>query len=230
MTQAGRHVRYAVYYAPPPASALAAFADAWLGEGPAPPGIAAAFGDAERAELTAPPRRYGFHGTLKAPFRLADEVGPADLASAVARLAETAAPVRTGALALTALGPFLALCPGGDTAGLGALADRIVRDLDALRARLTAAETARRRPERLSPRQREHLARWGYPYVLEDFGFHLTLTGPLAPSVRDRVAARLAPLIAPFCRGRFEVADLCIFGDPGPGRSFELLSRHPLGG
>lgn len=221
--------RLAVYYAPPEGSALAAFAAAWLSPLAAGPDIAAWVPDAERVAITEPARRYGFHGTLMAPFRLAEGARLEDLDAAVARLAAASPPVRAGPLQLTAIGPFLALCPSGDQDALGGLAARIVRDLDAFRAPLSEEERARRGPERLTPRQGAHLARWGYPYVLEEFRFHLTLTGALAGPLRDDIAARLGPLVAPLSAAPFEVAEICVFGDPGAGRPFALVSRHGLG-
>ena len=67
--------RYAIYFAPRPRRALARFGAAWLGwdaeagadrDGPELAGL-----PRPRAEIVATPRRYGFHATLKAPFRLA---------------------------------------------------------------------------------------------------------------------------------------------------------------
>jgi len=49
-----------------------------------------------------------------------------------------------------------------------------------------AAELARRRTLRLTAEQDAMLARWGYPYVLEDFRFHMTLTGSLPLPERNR--------------------------------------------
>ena len=44
-----------------------------------------------------------------------------------------------------------------------------------------AAELERRRKAGLSAAQEKMLLRWGYPYVLDEFRFHLTLTGRLQP-------------------------------------------------
>ena len=69
-------VRYAIYFTPPEASALAAFGASAIGYCAAS-GRDVALPDSpfhDRADamaLTEEPRRYGFHGTLKAPFELA---------------------------------------------------------------------------------------------------------------------------------------------------------------
>ena len=87
-------MRYAIYYAPDPASALWLFGSSVLGYDArtgrnvpllAPAGISLA--DWEMA--TTDPRRYGFHATLKAPFRLALGMSEAALLDAVERSAET---------------------------------------------------------------------------------------------------------------------------------------------
>jgi hypothetical protein len=49
----------------------------------------------------------------------------------------------------------------------------------------------------LSPRQTANLERWGYPYVFEEFRFHMTLAGRIEP---DRRAAIHALLQAEFLR------------------------------
>lgn len=225
-------IRHAVYYAPAPG----AFADrtaAWLGwdaEAARPcthPDIAGL--PAGVADLTAAPRKYGFHGTLKPPFRLADGQTPAGLAEACAALAARLQPVSLPALALDGIDGFLALVPKGDTTALAALAATVVRDLDRFRAPPTAAEIARRKPAALSDRQREHLSTWGYPYVMEDFRFHLTLTGNIGSAACDRVAGALWPWLGPVLPQPFVLADLCLFGERRDG-TFRILHRYPLGG
>ena len=65
-------------------------------------------------EVTETPRKYGFHGTLKPPFRLADGASAEDLHGALSDLAFTVPPARCDGLELTVLGSFLALTPRGD--------------------------------------------------------------------------------------------------------------------
>ncbi|WGV14818.1 DUF1045 domain-containing protein [Fuscovulum ytuae] len=224
--------RYAVYYAPPEGD-FASRAAGWLGwdavrgemvSGPKPEGLPDGLGD-----ITADPRKYGFHGTIRAPFRPADGLDRRAVEEAVAALAARLAPVTCDGLVLENLQGFLALTPAGCEAALLELGAAVVEGTDHLRAPLTEAEIARRRPERLSPRQRELLARWGYPYVMEEFRFHLTLTDRLAAEVAGPVAAALAAYFAPVLPRPFEIAELCLFGEDAAGR-FHLLSRHALTG
>jgi len=224
--------RYAIYFAPRPCG-LAEFAAAWLGwdpvagcEVPHPdlPGL-----DGPIAKLTETPRKYGFHGTIKPPFRLPTGTNVEDLQQDLAALAGRLAPVTMAGLRLGRLGGFLALSPEGDTDGLSALAAAVVKGLDRHRAAPEAAELARRRQAGLSPRQEAHLARWGYPYVMEEFRFHLTLTGQLQPGQAAMVQQALAPVLEPLLPVPFEIRDLCLFGEAQTGR-FHLLHRYALTG
>lgn len=221
--------RFAVYYAPRP-GALATRANTWLGRDPTTgqalsqpqvPGIA------DPAAITADPRRYGFHGTIRAPFRLAGGVTPDTAAATVAALAARLAPVTCEGLRLENLHGFLALTPRGCEAALLELGAAVVEGTNDLRAPLTEAEINRRRPESLSPRQRELLYRWGYPYVMEEFHFHLTLTDRLADPAPGMAA--LSAHFADALPRSFVIEDLCLFGEDAAGR-FHLLHRYALTG
>lgn len=221
------YVRYAIYYLPPEGP-LAAFGAEWLGwdvargrpvPQPEVPGI---------AEMTAAPRKYGFHGTLKPPFRLAERTDAEGLMAAVERLAASRAPVRLDALEVGAMGHFLALVPRGEAGGLRDLAGACVAELDGFRAPPGAAELARRRKAGLSARQEEMLARWGYPYVLEEFRFHMTLTGRLSPAELTRAKAevrrRLPELAEPY------VIDAIALAAERSDGMFETVHRYALSG
>ena len=91
-----RFARYAVYYTPEPGP-LADFGAAWLGwdiatgaevAHPDLPGLPRPV-----AELTATPRKYGFHGTVKPPFRLAEGHDAEGLELAAQHLATRLEPV-----------------------------------------------------------------------------------------------------------------------------------------
>lgn len=218
--------RFAIYYAPRDGG----FADAaacWLGwdarmgravAQPNVPGIAG---------LTADPRRYGFHATIKPPFRLSEDARPEELCQAVADLAARLPLVRMAGLELGLLEGFLALTPIGDASPLRDFAAKVVQGLEGFRAPLTPAEIARRRPESLTPRQRELLAVYGYPYVMEEFQLHLTLSGRLeaAQALPLRLAAKRH--FAGLLPRPFVIEDLCLFGEDEAGQ-FHLLHRYAL--
>ena len=227
--------RYAVFYAPPEASPLERFATAWLGWDPAAGRLvdhpdAPPLSSHDRARMTETPRRYGFHGTLKAPFRLAAGITYDDLVSAVAGLAATLRPITLPGLTLTRLGRFIALTPAGDQTPLAHLAETLVVGLDPLSAPLDDAELERRRKSGLTPRQDELLRFWGYPYALEEFQFHLTLTGALPREDGARAMAALRPLVAVFEAKPLVIEEVCLFADPGEGANFRLVERVPLTG
>lgn len=221
--------RYAVYYAPRE-GAFAFRANEWLGREsgnrrdlpqPVLPGI----GDPR--DITAEPRRYGFHGTIRAPFRPAEGVDENLIRNTVADLATRLAPVTCEALRMEVLHGFVALTPVGCEAALLDLGAAVVEGTNSLRAPLTEAEITRRRPERLSPRQRELLDRWGYPHVMEEFRFHLTLTDQLERP--EPIRAALEVFFTPVLPRPFVVEDLCLFGEDRSGR-FHLLHRYALTG
>lgn len=181
------------------------------------------------AEITATPRKYGFHGTVKPPFRLAEGTDAAGLDAAARAFCATRAPVTIPALETRRLGGFIAVVPAEPSEALSDLAAATVAALDPFRAPPSEAELARRRKAGLSDRQEALLARWGYPYVMEEFRFHLTLTGKLpraeAEATRDILAAHLAPVLpAPFV-----IDSLCLMGEDAEGM-FHLVHRYTLSG
>ena len=224
--------RYAIYYAPPQ-DAFAKAAASWLGyevqtgRDIAQPDLAGL--PREIADLTADPRRYGFHGTIKAPFRLSDGVSPADIAAAVRVVAAQCPAVEMAGLQIINLEGFLAFVPIGDAAALTDLAAHIARSLDPYRAELTEAEIARRRPNDLTARQRELLAIYGYPCVMEEFRFHLTLTGPMSDTEHAIVAPLAKAHFAGLVPQPFMLGDICLMGEDSTGR-FHLLDRYALTG
>lgn len=224
--------RLAVYWLPPPGPLAARLSD-WLGWDPvagerrAPPTLPGLPRPA--SEITERPRRYGPHATLRPPMRVIPGREGA-MRDAVAGLAAATPPARAEGLAVAAMGPFLALRPaGGD---LGALAAAVVRATEPFRAEPTAEELARRRAAGLSERQDAMLLRWGYPHVMEEFRFHLTLTGPLDPAEIGPVRDALAAWLDPHLPRPLEVRQVALLreGDDGFLRQlerFDLAGRDP---
>jgi len=230
-----RAARFAIYYVPDPATPLARFARSWLGrdaeDGRAVVPLAVEGLDPQRhAALTADPRHYGFHATLKPPFRLAAGSRETALLDAVAAYAATAVPVRIKALRLATLGHFMALVPDGANPALEALAADCVRVFDRFRAPLEPAELARRRAARLSPRQDQLLSEWGYPYVMEEFHLHLTLTGRLTAEDRALLEPILARLTESYCGVPLDIDALAVCVQPAAGEPFTVLRRFALKG
>jgi hypothetical protein len=182
------------------------------------------------AAVTAAPRGYGIHATLKPPFRLAAGASAEALDAALAALAARLRPVVLPGLRLASIGPWQTLLPEGDTDALNSLAARTVADLDAFRLPPDDAEIARRNPAALTDRQRALLDRWGYPHVMEEFRFHITLSGPHGggappPAIEAAAAARFAPLLP----HPFVIDALSLCGEGADGR-FRVLRRYRLAG
>ena len=225
--------RYAIYYTPPPDGAFARFGMQWLGRDPFTGDAVAQphMTGADLAEATAFPRTYGFHATLKAPFTLASGEDEAGLLTALERFAAATAPAQGPPLMLAELSGFLALVPNGPAPAIDALASQVVTAFDRFRAPLTETERGRRRPERLSPRQRALLERWGYPWVHEAFWFHLTLTGRLGdPAVRDVLWSALTRETGPFCQRPFDIDGVAVFRQADPTAPFCVCRYQPLNG
>lgn len=225
-----RFQRYAIYVIPD--GPLAEFGAAWLGWDAVAGRVVEhpTIGNLPRPlpDITAAPRKYGLHATIKAPFRLAEGTTLAALMSDLAALCDRQDPVTLEGLIPARLGSFLALVPQGDTAALHALAAEVVTALDRHRAPLTEDDLARRRKSALTQAQEANLTRWGYPYVLDEFRFHITLTGSLPRADAEMVAATLDPCLTPLLPRPFHVQNLGLMGEDTDGL-FHLIHRYPLG-
>jgi ribose 1,5-bisphosphokinase len=194
-----------LYYAPAPGSVWACFGASWLAR--------------EEAWLREP-RRYGFHATLKAPFRLRPGTRVDELIAALDAFARSEWAFSVPALRVSRLGGFFALTPVAPEPRLDRLAAECVKRFDRHRAPLSAEELDRRRRAPLTRRQEALLARWGYPHVLGEFRFHLSLTGAIA-AVETFQPPGLpeAPLA---------IDAVSLFEEPAPGAQFRELHRAPL--
>lgn len=222
--------RYALYLAPDEKSAWGAFGAEWLGRcaitGERKPRVPIEGVAAERlARLIAQPARYGFHATLKAPFRLKPDAVAGTLIAKLDQFCSEHSVFALPGLAPARLGDFIALVPAGTDTRADNVAAGCVTHFDALRAPLGADDLARRRRPGLTPRDEEHLARWGYPYVLDRFRLHFSLTGnlkaedaPLAEPILRAAAQRIPaePLVFDSIR---------IFREACQGADFECIHR-----
>ena len=209
--------RYAIYFAPPEGSELERVCSAILGrcartgvalKQPAIPGIE----PARLAELTASPRHYGLHATLKPPFFLAEQHDETELLENAAMIALKTRPFDLPGLELARIGSFLALTLTAPCPDLEDLARICVTVPDPMRRPPRPDELARRRAKGLTPNQERLLDLWGYPYVLEEMRFHLTLTGGIHdPAERDHIHTALAPLLAPVLHRHVPVREICVF-------------------
>jgi putative phosphonate metabolism protein len=226
-------VRYAIYFCPEPDAALARRAAQWLGRDAATAGevaqvIPPGFEAEEFAELTADARRYGFHATIVAPFRLAGGVTQATLVQALDTFCAGRGTPVIEHLVHGRLGSFHALVARQPVAALNRLESDCLEAMQPFRAPLTASEINRRRPDALTPDQRVNLERWGYPYVREEFRFHMTLTNAVAPHRRQRVETAIHAHFAGLLGRPLAVGTLSIFVEPAAGAPFHRIHAAKL--
>lgn len=227
--------RFALYFTPVPGSALARFGAAILGYDcdagtPVPRRKLDGIADAAAAAAAAEPARYGFHGTLMAPFELAPGRSADELAAALEAFARRRAPVPLGRLKVAPIGGFTALVPAGPQDAVGALAGDCVTAFNAHRAPVSTRDRERRLASRLSPRQIEFLDRWGYPYVFSEFRFHMTLTGRLPAHEQGRWQAALAAAFAALAPETVEVDAVSLVRQDDRDARFRVIARRPLEG
>ena len=225
--------RYAIYYAAAPDSALHRFGsaalgyDAYTGEDlPFPHEIVLSAPDWR--DITRDPRKYGFHATLKAPMVLAPDRTEAELITACDAFASTARRMPRIIPVVAPISGFIAVIPERPSAELDCLAADCTRNFDSFRAPLTSHDRARRNPEQLTPRQREYLDRWGYPHVMEEFRFHMTLTGRLPEDRRDGVVAMLRKRFASTCIETLVIDRIALFRQDDPPSRFSIIRSWPL--
>ncbi len=226
--------RHAAYFAPSPGSAPWNLGSQWLGrcaqtDRLLPQPSLRGFTPATLLRLTQAPRRYGWHATLKAPFSLAEGTELSQLQAAFAAVA-VAAPLVLD-VEVAQIGDFLALIPVRRHEGLHALADDCVRQLHAIAAPLTKPELARRRRSGLSQRQEQMLQRWSYPHVMEEFQFHMTLTGSLdglSSLERSELVAHARQWFAPLRSEGLHIDAVSWFVEPTVSGNFRYVERFAL--
>ncbi|WP_439578387.1 DUF1045 domain-containing protein [Elioraea sp.] len=226
--------RYAIYWAPPRDHPLWRAGCEWLGRDPetgeqiAPP-LPDGMTREHHAEITRDPARYGWHGTLKPPFRLARGRSEVGLDAALHAFAASRSPFIAPLFAVRPLSGFLAVVPTDRSAALDALAAACVTTLDPFRAPPEPEEVERRRRAGLTSAQAGNLDRWGYPYVLGEFRFHLTLSARLDASQAGALLAHLAERFAPAVDGELTIDSIALYVEPEPGAAFALMRRYPFG-
>ncbi len=242
---AATYQRYAIYYLCDPGP-LADFGADWLGwdviagaarPHPSIPGFAGPVSGNTPADtadcpgpihrLTETPRKYGFHGTIKPPFHLAPGQTGAQLLDAAQDLCATFPAFTADGLTLSRLGGFLALTLTDNTPKMSELAALCVKGLDRFRAEPDKKETARRRARGLTPRQDALLSRWGYPYVMEEFRFHMTLSKRMTDAKAAAAHTALLPHLSPLLPRPLVVHSLALVGSDDQGR-FRLIRHLPL--
>lgn len=221
--------RYAIYYMPD--GAFAKFGAHWLGWDPQTrtetKGFAIEGLPRPQEVLTKSPQKYGLHATLKAPFRLAEEETETGLMSAFNAFCKTHNTACAGQLQFSNIGGFLSLRPSSPLKELNQLAADCVTTFDRFRSPATPQDLAHRRKANLTAAQDDLLQTWGYPYVMDEFRFHITLTGRVDGSEAERITTTLEAMIKPLLTNPFTINDLVLAAERQDGR-FCILKRAKL--
>lgn len=226
--------RYAVYYAPERDSVLDVFGKLFLGRC-AETGTCfdqPSFSDLEQVDilkLTESPRFYGFHGTLVPPFHLESTYTSGDLMEFAGGFAKQCQPFNLAPLSVRDIGNFVAMVPARQE-NIAQYAEDCLRAFHHFREQPSLAELERRRAKGLTPIQERLLANWGYPYVLDEFRFHLTLTDSIRKrGLRKKIIKHINDYTESLRKMHHSVRELCIFHQSETTSPFSLIKRFPLG-
>lgn len=227
-------MRYAICFTPAASAPLSHVAANWLGRNVfsgemVEPLAIRGLGIHEIAFHTAMPRRYGFHGVLKAPFRLSADVTEAQLLRDLMRFCGTQTPFSIRRLEVARTGGFYSLVPSLPCEHVHYLASAIVQQFDHYRAPLSEADIERSDPDGLSAAQFANLHRWGCPYVMDEFRFHMPLTGPVGHVDMPRIEYALRGVFDPVLTEPIKVSNVALLIEEGTGGPFRVHSLHPMG-
>jgi len=227
--------RFAVYYAPAATDLLWDRAAYWLGRDPASglvyEGAAAGIDRSRLLNLTQSAGRYGFHATLKPPMALAPGQTEQALRAAMTAVAAELAPVSLGRLTIASLDGFLALVPANpDNPRLQDLAAHVVEAFEPFRAPLSPRDRAARAARGLTARQEELLDAYGYPYVFDEFRFHMTLTDRLPAEEYSEILAAAHTWFGPVLDQEVILDRLTLFHERENKVPFKRVGDFLLGG
>lgn len=223
--------RYALYFAPAADSSLARFGEFVLGrtaETARNDSASSTFPDKARwLELTRSPAHYGFHATLKAPFELSDTHNLSELIARVEEFADSHDAVPLPGLKPRPIAHFAALTLENQPGALRNLAQSVVESFESFRRPLSSSDIQRRKAQPLSARQIELLEQFGYPYVDEEFRFHMTLSGALTEQDQDYIHW-LQDAYQQKVNDTPLLDQLAIYGQTSRSAAFVRLCSYPL--
>lgn len=224
--------RYAVFFCPDDASDLASYGRLVLGRtadgSPANPSHHDFHDRTVAAALSATPAHYGFHATLKAPFRLSVDASEEDLLSAVESLAQRQTSIDMHSLKPMMLSEFVALGFERQPSAVARLASQCVEQFESLRAPLTQEDLHKRKPDLLNDAQRAYLFQYGYPYVMSEFCFHMTLTGRLTLDEHADYVDWLKTLYTRIVPQEPKLDRLAVYWQPDRAAAFTRLAQFPI--
>lgn len=226
-------MRCAIYFIPAREDPLTVAATRWLGRDAytgerVESGVVEGLIDEDRAFLTAPVRRFGFHGTLRAPFQLVEGYSIDTLARTLTRFARERHSLLIPRTDIRLLDSFFCLVSDGPSPDVNALAAEVVMSFDHFRAPMSEGELERRYPLRLTDRQHANLLAWGHPFVLDDYRFHMSLTGPVPKDEQAYVLTVLKRYFGALTSAPLLIDQLALFYEPEPNAPMCIHSVHRL--
>lgn len=227
-------MRYAICYTPPMADPLSAVAASWLGRNvysdePTELPSVLDLSTSEIAYHTAVPRRFGFQAVMMSPFRLHPDMSESQLLKALMHFAGAQTPFVVDRLEIARIGRCWGLMPQVPSTAMHLLAANVVQQFNGFRAPLSEDEIERSDPDRLTAPQFSNLHRWGDPHVMDEYRFHMMLTGPLTPDAMRRIEAPLRELFEPCLTPPLSIGSLALFVEQETGAPMRVHSQHPLG-
>ena len=229
-------MRLGIYFVPDPGTALYQMASSWLGydirDGRELIYDKTLLGiNPQHRELVAPARRYGFHATLKAPFRLRDGEKVENIAEALHEFSGRFRKFTLPSLKLQTFSSFSCLVPERTKSEINEIADQLVRDFDKFRSPPTQEELDKRMAKKITTRQLYLLRQWGYPYVLDCYRFHMTLTGtlPSDPVKKNLIQELLERYFEPIIEEPVCFNTISLVCEPEPESCFVHVQQFPLG-
>lgn len=223
--------RYAIYYVPHYETELAEFGKTWFGydlsEGDTDRNLYGLSADLVR-EVTRQPARYGLHATLKAPFNLDEGCSLEQLLQKTEQFCKKRKKFSLGNLKIGWHGNTMVLVEGQHDHRINQFASRCVLDFEDFRAPLTVKERTRRLEQNLNLHQRLMLEELGYPYVLSEFRFHITLTKNMTEDEKVQVVPALQPVLNSILGNPCDIDGIAIVGDPGNNQPFQMIEYFEL--
>ena len=224
--------RFAIYFVPPESNDLTRFTASWFGWD-VYKGIKVDYPvlhnlNYDIKEITNTPSKYGFHGTLKAPFSLVPDKTIDDLKLSLSMLSRSIKKFEIPSICLRIIDEFIAIVPTSQNESIHSLAKKCLEDLDSFREAESDEILNKRRSGRLSTSEEHNLLKWGYPYVLDDFQFHLTMTGKLPLKVCKHVFSVLSLELHEVLNAPLFIGKICLVGENKMDGKFGVIEEFSL--
>ena len=173
------------------------------------------------------PAKYGFHATLKAPFRLKRNVKTKNFYDVISHIAAQHSRFKIKGLKIVYSKKFTFITSRKPNKLLINLESDLVKHLDTFRAELNKTEIKKRIPDSLTFKQNKYLKEWGYPFVLDQFKFHMTLMNQNNNKLSNKQKLELEKLIYKISNNLLEFNEISLLGENKNGY-FEEIKRFKL--